>query len=433
MFVKRKQRNDAVLVEWSKQMDPKLQIETGSDLEKQLKMLDFSREDFAIAQVLKPYIEAENQFVVEGFYKNLEYNQDLIKIIEKNSSIERLKKTLRTHIVEMFSGEMNDSFIKRRKIIAHIHVRIGLTQKWYIASFQKLFDGLIDIVQKNFENTADQILAIKVINKLLNLEQQIVLEAYDEEVMRIKDQDVQTKMNIVQTLEENSTELATLAEETTASIEEMIAQVNVITSNSKAGTQFAEEAKEAAGEGKSRLTVMNQSLENMQQSTTKVNEDMANLENTSTQIKDIIEIVKSIADQTNLLALNASIEAARAGEHGRGFAVVAEEVRKLAEQTGNSVTNVTELVTLTNEQIFNSASSLQEVQQFLTNVKGQMANTEVAFQKIDNTMDKTKNSNETIQTDLEVFEQGIEAIEQSAVTISGSADNLNKMMEECLL
>ncbi|MDO6451522.1 globin-coupled sensor protein [Oceanobacillus profundus] len=433
MFVKRKQRNDAVLVEWSKQMDPKLQIETGSDLEKQLKMLDFSREDFAIAQVLKPYIEAENQFVVEGFYKNLEYNQDLIKIIEKNSSIERLKKTLRTHIVEMFSGEMNDSFIKRRKIIAHIHVRIGLTQKWYIASFQKLFDGLIDIVQKNFENTADQILAIKVINKLLNLEQQIVLEAYDEEVMRIKDQDVQTKMNMVQTLEENSTELATLAEETTASIEEMIAQVNVITSNSKAGTQFAEEAKEAAAEGKSRLTVMNQSLENMQQSTTKVNEDMANLENTSTQIKDIIEIVKSIADQTNLLALNASIEAARAGEHGRGFAVVAEEVRKLAEQTGNSVTNVTELVTLTNEQIFNSASSLQEVQQFLTNVKGQMANTEAAFQKIDNTMDKTKNSNETIQTDLEVFEQGIEAIEQSAVTISGSADNLNKMMEECLL
>ncbi|WP_339227276.1 globin-coupled sensor protein [Oceanobacillus sp. FSL K6-2867] len=433
MFVRRKQKNNAVLAEWSKQMDPKLEIETGSDLEKQLKMLDFSMEDFAIAQVLKPYVEAENQLIIDQFYKNLEYNQGLIEIIEKNSSIERLKKTLRTHIVEMFSGVMNDSFIERRKIIAHIHVKIGLTQKWYIASFQKLFEGLADIVQNNFENASDQILAIKVINKLLNLEQQIVLEAYDEEVMRIKDQDVQTKMNIVQTLEENSTELATLAEETMASIEEMIAQVNVITGNSKMGTAYAEEAKEAAAKGKSRLTVMNQSLENMQQSTTKVNEDMANLEITSTQIKDIIEIVKSIADQTNLLALNASIEAARAGEHGRGFAVVAEEVRKLAEQTGKSVTNVTELVTVTNEQIFNSASSLQEVQQFLTNVKEQMASTEAAFQKIDGTMDKTKTSNKTIQTDLEVFEQGIEGIEQSAVTISGSAESLNKMMEELLV
>src|SRR5690625_320258 len=91
---KRENPKKPILKELSQEMTPLLDVEPGSELQDQLNMLDFTEEDFAIAQVLRPYVEEENTEIIDSFYKNLEHNTPLIEIIDSHITIERIKKKL---------------------------------------------------------------------------------------------------------------------------------------------------------------------------------------------------------------------------------------------------------------------------------------------------------------------------------------------------
>lgn len=100
-------------------------------------------------------------------------------------------------------------------------------------------------------------------------------------------------------------------------------------------------------------------INNLKSSTEQTSKEISKLNDSSKEIEKIVDTIGEIAEQTNLLALNAAIEAARAGEAGRGFSVVAEEVRKLAEQTSLSSSQISELILGIQNEIENTVKSME--------------------------------------------------------------------------
>lgn len=429
LFKKDRKTERSLLAERGNDKTNRIRLSDHPEFQKQLAMVGLTNEDLWVLSKLKPLVSEHIETIVARFYQNLEHESSLIDIIHDNSTVDRLKKTLTIHISEMFSGIIDEAFLEKRIRIAHVHLKIGLLPKWYLCGFQDLLLSFLTLFESALA-AGEYMRAVKAVTKILNIEQQIVLEAYEEEHARIRTLEEERKAELHRQIKDTSGSLAALFAETTGAVQELVDKSADISKTARAGTKTASSVEEKSIGGKKELEEQEQQLNKMGSSMTEIEQEIKKLEEIAGQIEKIFGIVTGIAEQTNLLSLNASIESARAGEHGKGFAVVANEVRKLSDDTKKTVSTVSELVDNTNAQIGIVTRHITGVNQLVVKSKEKMTEINHLFDDIVDSMKLSKNQSGKIEEDLTSFLSGLQEVNGAVSQVAASVDSLVELTEK---
>ncbi len=153
--------------------------------------------------------------------------------------------------------------------------------------------------------------------------------------------------------------LNTLGQEISSMLKASLGFANTLNHESKDLKTCVDNLTKTAHKQERSLKNTTQSLEEITNIITTIDSKSQEMISQGEDIKSVVDMIRDIADQTNLLALNAAIEAARAGEHGRGFAVVADEVRKLAERTQKSLSEIEANINILVQSIADNAESIK--------------------------------------------------------------------------
>lgn len=385
-----------------------------NDIYTQLEMISLTLRDLAILRLMRPILKENLTSLVENFYLNLQKEPSLQQIIQDNSTFERLKKTLSHHLGELFDGVIDEQFVAKRQRIASVHARIGLAPKWYMCAFQDLLNGFFIIVENTAYNTKERFEILKAISKILNVEQQIVLELYASDYEQALMKKNEVNLAIVESVPSNSSALSTVAAETNDSISSIVTVLNDLKKMSAHNHTLSDEVVRSATKEQQRLFATEENSTELQETMQLVKHDIDELHDLNNQINDIASLIADIASETNLLSLNASIEATRAGEHGKGFAVVASEVRALAENTAKAVKTVNRIVSKSLIKTKKIAATSLALETLVVTSNADIHETGLSLTEISTRMQALRQSSDALMHNVEYLNTAVSTIQENA-------------------
>ena len=361
--------------------------------------------------------EPISSFNIEGAYwfKTITLKINLLKKVEDN-----LSSNLIEHIVKI--DEEESSALMWMIIINTIVVAIAALIGYIISRY--IVNTLIQMNQISNE------LASGNLTNKLNIDSSDEIGQTASEMNNFINKVQETIANAKKGSDENvaiSHELSTTAmsvgknvEKSVAIVDEATSQATVIRDTIVNAIADAQESKEdiikangALIDAKDDIVVLTSKVKEGVEVEIELSERMVQVSHDAEDVKQVLEVISDIADQTNLLALNAAIEAARAGEHGRGFAVVADEVRKLAERTQKSLTEINATINII-------VQSISDLSTNMVNSAKEMEGLSVTAEEVE----------EKITLTAEIVSQAVDASDKTVQDFTDTGDSVGVVVEK---
>jgi methyl-accepting chemotaxis protein len=249
----------------------------------------------------------------------------------------------------------------------------------------------------------------------------------------------------------SSRQISDVSSTNAATLEQITVSIAHIAENAQQADDLVLETDSKLGQSAKNIGILSDRMGSTVSAVREVEQMVKSLDKRSEQISGITAVIRDIADQTNLLALNAAIEAARAGEQGRGFAVVADEVRKLAERTGQAtleisgtindirqgtgravsdidqtVSSVNEGVAVTREVV----SAIEAIRGTMTAVVEKMRQISHSTREQHNASTQIARSTEHINSRILEMDGQLQAVNDRLGQLSGAGQNMQKAFSE---
>ena len=420
------------------------------------------------------------------FYDRVARNSHTAKFFPTRSMIDSASSKQLAHWVDLFEDNANglsDNYHKRASHIGDVHARIGLEPTWYTGGYATILE---DVIHSLLSSGATGLLTrgkakeIGTLVKLAILDMDVALAAYfrAEEAKRqavietisgalsaLAAGDLTTAManlppeyqrieadyesmrmafnmalsgvaQAADTINSGAGEilvasdnLASRTEQQAGLLEETAAAMSELTSGISEAARGASRVEASVAEAQQEATTGSTVVREAVQA-------MAEIETSATEITQIINVIDGIAFQTNLLALNAGVEAARAGDAGKGFAVVANEVRALAQRSGDAAKDIRGLIGTSVDQVARGVALVDQSGHAFTRIATKVAEiSELAItianmsrQQADNLVQinsSVVDMDRNTQSNAAMAEQATAA----ARSLSGQAEELTRLLQ----
>ncbi|MCL6587717.1 MAG: methyl-accepting chemotaxis protein [Anoxybacillus sp.] len=296
--------------------------------------------------------------------------------------------------------------------------RISYTHKDEIGELSASFNMMVDELQRLLHSVDEASKKVETFAKEIEKENQLLTEI---------NRQVAVSTNELSSGAQNISEELQQAVLLIEKMDETFAQTAERTEQT---AQYSHMAVEAIRNGQTAIEQQEKFIRHNAEATALIEKETNEFTAYALNIEQMAKAVSDIAEQTNLLALNAAIEAARAGEAGKGFAVVAEEVRKLAEQSGQATKQIFSTVSQIKHGVESVASAVAQGVKIAEQQSQSISETALAFAEIETKVAGISNDIQSLVTAMAASKQLGEKVLQNVESISAVVEESAAGSEE---